>query len=477
LFFNCFTLHAQNTAIISGNIENAKSNTVQLTIDNLHLGKKIETKTATLINGQFTFTINADHADVVELAGDEIRLQVFVEAGDNIQLKLDGNNITFSGKGSEQNSFLKKFNDQFKNDFSDSLMQSKMLNTGVDVFEMSLFDNRKKQNDFFKNDPDKNKFSARFNEFIQNTISYRYWNLLFAYPIINANSNKGLTVNGLPTVMLDGFTKVQVNKDTALICESFREFLKYYVIYFTSQANGFNKFTDYTVSADKKLALAKERLKGEVYKFWLTKFTIDECGRLSPFITKKLFSTLKEVDKEGTYCAVVTETCAARMAMKDDKKTESQGSSNETTALKNVSNDELDLTDVNGKHVSLGDFKGKVVYVDFWASWCGPCRKMMPFSKQLHESLTDKQRKQIVFLYISIDADPESWKKAMMELGIQGVNVISPGNWNSKACRYFQIQSIPRYMIMNKKGEIVEFNANRPTEPDVLDRLMKYVVE
>ena len=95
----------------------------------------------------------------------------------------------------------------------------------------------------------------------------------------------------------------------------------------------------------------------------------------------------------------------------------------------------------------------------------------------MHDNLNDKQKKQIVFLYISIDADQNAWKKGIQDLGIEGVNVISPGNWNSKACKYFQINSIPRYMIMNKKGEIVDFNAKRPADTIVLDELLRLVTE
>ena len=91
--------------------------------------------------------------------------------------------------------------------------------------------------------------------------------------------------------------------------------------------------------------------------------------------------------------------------------------------------------------------------------------------------LDGKQKKKIVFLYISIDADPASWKKGINDLGIEGVNVNSAGNWNSKVCAYFQINSIPRYMIMNKKGDIVEYNAPRPADPSVLDKLLKYADE
>lgn len=102
---------------------------------------------------------------------------------------------------------------------------------------------------------------------------------------------------------------------------------------------------------------------------------------------------------------------------------------------------------------------------------------MMPFSKQLHEQLSDKEKKQIVFLYISIDANKDAWMKGIKDMDIQGVNALSPGNWSSRACKYFQINSIPRYMIMNKKGDIVNFNAPRPVEPSLLPELRKYASE
>ncbi|MBK5285023.1 MAG: TlpA family protein disulfide reductase [Bacteroidia bacterium] len=478
LFFillNSFKSYTQDTATISGIVENPASDSIQLTIDRLYLNKKAETIPHLLDNGKFTFNCALEQSRMVELSSGNIHLKVFIESNDNLLLQIKNNSVSFSGSGSEQNTFLHDFYSQFKTDFDDSLAREKMLTTGIDAFEISIFESRKKQKEFLKKSVEGKKFSSGFTEFMENTISYRYWNLLLSYPIINANSNKGMIVNALPRVMLDGFDKIKVSNETALNCESYREFLKYYVIYFTSEKNGFKKFTDLSLSAERKSSLAKERLSGSPYKFWLAGFLMDECSRLSPFMVKKLFNELKTVDKANNYTVIVNEICGEKMAMKEEKiKNEKTSGTND--ALNNTK-DELDLTDVNGKHVALSNFKGKVVYIDFWASWCGPCRAMMPYSKQLHDQLSDKYKKKIVFLYISIDAAIDRWKKGIEELGIEGVNVNSPGNWTSKACSYFQINSIPRYMIMNKKGEIVDFNAKRPADPAVSDDLMKYADE
>jgi hypothetical protein len=87
----------------------------------------------------------------------------------------------------------------------------------------------------------------------------------------------------------------------------------------------------------------------------------------------------------------------------------------------------------------------------------------MPYSKQLHDMFTTQQQKQIVFLYISIDQSEDAWKNAAKQLGIEGKQGISPGNWQSQVATYFQINSIPRYMLIDKNGSFVDMNAKRPS--------------
>jgi thiol-disulfide isomerase/thioredoxin len=128
--------------------------------------------------------------------------------------------------------------------------------------------------------------------------------------------------------------------------------------------------------------------------------------------------------------------------------------------------DEITLEDINGKSTSFSEaiagHKGKVIYVDFWASWCAPCIREMPESKALQKELEGKD---IVYLYISSDKKNTPWKKAMEKHELsQGLHYrITNGN-TSKGLEDMQIMFIPRYMIYDTTGKLVNEDAPRPSE-------------
>ena len=133
------------------------------------------------------------------------------------------------------------------------------------------------------------------------------------------------------------------------------------------------------------------------------------------------------------------------------------------------------MKNINGEQVSLNDFKGKVLYVDIWASWCGPCRKQFPYSKKLKTQLSKRQLKKIEFIYISIDNDSEKWKKSINDLDVDGLHFLSPASHPNGAGVYFEAFSIPRYILIDRNGIIIHHNAKRPSDPKLIDDLLHLI--
>ncbi|MCE7994241.1 MAG: TlpA family protein disulfide reductase [Roseivirga sp.] len=132
--------------------------------------------------------------------------------------------------------------------------------------------------------------------------------------------------------------------------------------------------------------------------------------------------------------------------------------------------DEILLEDTNGNKASLEEIiashSGKVIYVDFWASWCAPCIREMPHSKQLQTDMNDRD---IVYLYLSSDRKASPWKRAMdkHELNM-GLHYRLANASTSKGLEDMKIMFIPRYMIYDRQGMLVNEDAPRPSEVDLL---------
>ena len=113
---------------------------------------------------------------------------------------------------------------------------------------------------------------------------------------------------------------------------------------------------------------------------------------------------------------------------------------------------EIILKDVNGNEVSLSSLKGKVVLIDFWASWCGPCRKANKFLVNVYPSL---KAKGFEIYSISIDDDKADWQKAVAADKISWLQVNEKGGWNAPVANQWKIEQIPTSYLLDKDGKIV----------------------
>ncbi|WP_341835435.1 TlpA disulfide reductase family protein [Chitinophaga pollutisoli] len=131
-------------------------------------------------------------------------------------------------------------------------------------------------------------------------------------------------------------------------------------------------------------------------------------------------------------------------------------------------------TDINGKTVSLASLKGKVVLVDMWATWCGPCKEQIPHLKKLEEEVKGTDIA-IVSISVDKDADKQKWEDFVKERELGGIQLFAGSNRDMMD--YYKISGIPRFLVFDKAGRIATVDAPRPSMPELKPLLMQLAGE
>ncbi|MEO6347212.1 MAG: TlpA disulfide reductase family protein [Aquaticitalea sp.] len=142
---------------------------------------------------------------------------------------------------------------------------------------------------------------------------------------------------------------------------------------------------------------------------------------------------------------------------------EEQQKINKALAKGNVSPEFNDYLNYAGGTSSLKDYKGSYVYVDVWATWCGPCKYEIPFLETVEKEYHDKN---IKFVSMSIDnkEDEQKWRDMIVAKKMSGIQILADKDYESQFISDYFIYGIPRFILIDPQGNIVNYDAPRPSE-------------
>jgi thiol-disulfide isomerase/thioredoxin len=377
--------------------------------------------------------------------------QLFIVPGDRITVQGDFRNMKtgtqFKGDHSNENNFLVSL-EQVKSSLSFGGYESFYGQSEQDfiqaVEERSNALVAEIQGYQKKNEP----FDDVFLDMINHEISYDAAIMKLNYPDYHryfANSDTFKVSDTYESFLQN----IDVDSDDHLLLPSYPEFLSVYLNYRTS-----NESTD----------------TGE--SFNLQKYGAIDRLFQQPLVRSKLyFEVMRELFAVSVNDAFAILDDYLSRQTNEKYRENIQSSANEWANLrKGMPAPEWSGTDRNGKAVSARNFSGKVVYLDIWATWCGPCIQELPYLEQLNEEYQGNS--DIKFISISIDQDPEAWKRFLQQRSPRGIQLYAENNWSSSLVSAFNIRGIPRFIIVGKDGKIIDATAPRPSSGKQLKQVL-----
>jgi thiol-disulfide isomerase/thioredoxin len=134
---------------------------------------------------------------------------------------------------------------------------------------------------------------------------------------------------------------------------------------------------------------------------------------------------------------------------------------------------DAEFYDAQGKVSKLSDYRGKVLYIDTWATWCGPCKREIPHLKTLEESYHGKN---VQFISVSTDKDVSAWKTFIERETMTGLQLHQSQEMEKTMSYLYVVNSIPRFIVIDEAGNIVSVDAPRPSSGNEIKNMLDRVL-
>jgi len=388
--------------------------------------------------GQATLTIGEQHADLFLVKGDSLQIDVDYLSFDST--------LVYHGKGAADNQYLAA---EILEDFQG---KSNRYSYFTDAALYTAYEDSLEQaNKTFFKAHDSKDFSKEFRWYITTSIKYRYVNPRWMFKILYDRKTKKITTRELPEHYFDFLKKINLDDEDAIENTNYQVALLRYLSENNDDENArslpdsIKDFERMKILADMNYKFRKNVFKGKVRDYELTMYVKDHLGVLmqDPEYADKLVNDYKATCRNPVYVASIDKIYSRAKSMMPGKAAP-----------------EFLLMNTEGKTVSLAAYKGKTVFIDFWATWCVPCIVSMPRAKALEEKLKD--RNDIVFLFVNVNDDSTSWRNYIKKEELGGAHLRADKKQSAELYSAYNFNGIPHYVLIDRKGKIVEANMDSP---------------
>jgi len=358
---------------------------------------------------------------------------LWLEPGDSLLMNLDvkdiDNSLSFEGRGSNNNIFVNEEDRRF-NDYKHKYLGNyyNITYREPDDYKSTVDEQYREKVDYINQYDRSDQISDRLKNIYLTGYKYETFTRKLAYPGSHAMYND-LEETSLPGDYYDFMEDIEFADEIGSMGIGYYYYMNTALRAMFARESGEDDFYDFV----------KTRLEPKAYY----EFLALSLGR---DFKKKIY------DQFGPGCPFPE---LAQMVKDEYSHLESMLEGNPAPGFT--------LDDVDGNPVSLDDLKGKYIYIDFWATWCGPCKEEIPYLKDLEKEYTGRN---ILFVSISFDSekDHDKWRDFVHDNELTGIQLFADSASHEVLSSAFNIKLIPRFVLLDPEGRIVDANAPRPSD-------------
>lgn len=408
-------------------------------------------------NGKFSATFEREKSGEANLNVEIEYSRMYLNPRDSLYITIDYNSfdstIHYEGKGKEANNFLAKQTLSF--------LEKRAYRHSKDMdpfLYLEYVDSIQNKNKDLLNSFNSDLFSEDFENYIKSYLKYRFvdpkW--MFKVDFSQYDENGKPFYKELPDDYYDFIWNINLNDQKAYDNTYYSNALSRYIYEAQKKLEPINDTVDIKelLFYKRRYYLIKSLFTGKVLDFQLTKF----MNHYTPHLQK--YEKWNELREDYKLTCKTPEYI--QMIENLDLRTKNLASGKPAPNFV--------LENFKGDTVSLASLKGKVVYIDFWATWCSPCLSTLFKTEELVEEFIDNEN--VVIVFINIKDNKEKWSNYVEAKNVKGLHLYADEEQSKELFMNYNFNGLPHYVLIGKNGEMLD--ANVTDSSSLINRIESY---